>query len=291
MPSALHEALIDLVRQQPRFTADLLRQQMNVEVPPFTDARFAEATLNELVPVEYRADAVVLFEDPMPVFGVVLEAQLQPDERKRFTWPVYVTAARARHRCPFILIVVTSDPATERWSGTAIEVGGGMIQRPYVIGPSGVPKITDPDRASREPQLAVLSLMAHGQGDVALAVEITIAVTSAIEQFPSDQRLVYSGLIESALSNAAREALKMVPQVQKLFSESQRQSFADGEARGEARGEAKGKAEAVLKILVRRAVPIGDLQRRQIAECTDLATLDRWMDAAFSVTSVDELLG
>jgi hypothetical protein len=31
-------------------------------------------------------------------------------------------------------------------------------------------------------------------------------------------------------------------------------------------------------------------QQHHIIACTDLATLDRWLDRAFSVASVDELL-
>jgi hypothetical protein len=33
-----------------------------------------------------------------------------------------------------------------------------------------------------------------------------------------------------------------------------------------------------------------DDQERRIRECTDLATLGRWMDRSISVASVDELL-
>jgi hypothetical protein len=35
---------------------------------------------------------------------------------------------------------------------------------------------------------------------------------------------------------------------------------------------------------------ISDEQRRQIAACTDAATLERWLERALSARSVDELL-
>jgi hypothetical protein len=41
-------------------------------------------------------------------------------------------------------------------------------------------------------------------------------------------------------------------------------------------------------ILKRRGLAITD-EQQQIATCTDLATLDRWLERAFSVTSVNEL--
>ncbi len=87
MVSLLHEGVIKLVRDCPAFAADLLGGLLDVEVPRFTEARIADATLNELVPVEYRADAVVVFTKNKPVYGAIIEAQLKPDADKRFTWP------------------------------------------------------------------------------------------------------------------------------------------------------------------------------------------------------------
>lgn len=40
-----------------------------------------------------------------------------------------------------------------------------------------------------------------------------------------------------------------------------------------------------------RKLAISDEQRRRIEAYTDVATLHRWMDLAFSVTTVDELFG
>src|SRR5262249_36449299 len=109
-------------------------------------------------------------------------------------------------------------------------------------------------------------------------------------------------LIEKALSEAARKALAMESQIEKFFTEAHWRSYnrgkaegeaegkAEGEAKGKAEGEAKGKADALLMILRGRGLAITDEQRRQIAGCTELATLDRWLERALSVTSIDELL-
>jgi hypothetical protein len=53
----------------------------------------------------------------------------------------------------------------------------------------------------------------------------------------------------------------------------------------------EGKAEAVLKILTRRGLTTTPVQRRQIQECMDLETLDRWIDQAFVAASAGELFG
>lgn len=294
-PSLNHEGVIALVRDRPAFAASLLRDLLNVEVPHFIEARLTEATLHQLVPVEYFADAVVLFADFVdnenkPVFGTIFEVQLQPDARKLFTWPLYAVAARARYECPFVVTVVTADPATARWASQPIELGGGNVFRPRVIGPEGIPQVTDHDLALREPQLAVLSVLAHGGGDVETAVSIGRAAIHAVLPLPEEQRLLYSILIEQALSEAARKALEMEPQIEKFFSEAHRRSYDQGKAKGEAKGKAKGKAEALLLFLRRRGMAITDDQQHRIVTCTDLATVDRWLDRAFSVTSVDELL-
>jgi hypothetical protein len=298
-----HEGVIALVRDRPAFAASLLRDLLHVEVPHFIEARLTEATLHQLVPVEYYADAVVLFVDfidnkSKPVLGTIFEVQLQPDARKLFTWPLYAVAARARYECPFVVTVVTADPATAKWASQSIDLGGDNAFRPRVIGPEGIPQVTDHDLALREPQLAVLSVLAHGGGEVETAVRIGRAAIHAALPLPEEQRLLYSILIEQALSEAARKALDMEPQIEKFFTEAHRRSYdrgkaegkAEGKIEGEAEGEAKGKAEALLMFLKRRGLAITDDQEHRIVTCTDLAIIDRWLDRAFSVASVEELL-
>lgn len=243
MVSLLHEGVIELVRDRPAFVADLLDRLIDVKVPAFTEARLAEAALNELVPVEYRADAVVVFAERKPVFGAIIEAQLQRDDNKLFTWPLYAVGARERHRCPFVVIVVTPDPATARWAAKAVDLDGGIRYWPLVVGPDGIPKVTDHEQAHREPQLAVLSVMAHGQGDVETASAIGAAAARAILQLPEDQRQLYSLLIQSNLSEAARKAIEMQPGLEKFLSETQRRQFERARAEGKAEGRAEGKAE------------------------------------------------
>lgn len=102
----------------------------------------------------------------------------------------------------------------------------------------------------------------------------------------------------------------MTQEAPKYFSESQRRSFDRGVAEGFAKGfaesivqrladcvahgiivgTARGQSNVLLRILARRELPVTDVQRRQIKGCTDLAILDRWLEAAFEVTSVEELL-
>ncbi len=287
MPSLLHEGLLQLVRDKPELVARLLNDLHGVRVPPFTQARLDEGALPELVPVEYFADVVVLFMlDKSPVFGAILEAQLQPDRRKRFTWPLYALAARARHECPFVVVVATPDDGTAQWAAQPIDLGDGHSYRVRVIGPEGIPVITDAERATRDPYLAMLSVVAHGQGDQDVALAIATATAEAIRRLPKeDQRLLYWFIILNSLGEAARKAFEMLPDIQPFLNESQRQAFAEAEAKGKA----EGKAEALLNFLAKRGISTTEIQRRRILDCRDLAMLDRWLDRALTVTKIDDL--
>lgn len=46
-----------------------------------------------------------------------------------------------------------------------IQFGGGESWAPLVVGPEGIPNITDAEHALRAPPLAMLSVMAHGRED------------------------------------------------------------------------------------------------------------------------------
>jgi hypothetical protein len=113
-------------------------------------------------------------------------------------------------------------------------------------------------------------------------VAIARAAVDAVLPLPEEQRLLYSALIENALSEAARKALDMNPQIVKFFSDERRRSYEQAEAKGE--------AKALMMILKQRGLAMTDEQQHQIVTCTDLATLDGWLNRALSVTSVDELL-
>jgi hypothetical protein len=270
--------------------ADLLGDLLAVKVPRFSRARCVDVTLNQVAPAEYRADAVVLFTRRKPVFGAIIEAQLRPKKDKQFTWPLYAVGARAREKCPFVVLVIAPNAATARWAARPIELGGGNHYTPLVVGPDGVPKLTDPGRARREPQLAVLSVMAHGRGEVMTAAAIGAAAAQAILRLSEEQRVLYSLLIEANLSEAARKAIEMQPGLEKFFSEAQRRNFERGRAEGEAKGKAEGEAAALLKILTRRGLTLTIEQRRRIMGCKDVAMLERGLDRALSVSSVGELL-
>lgn len=277
MPSFFHEALLLLFRNRPELAAELLRDALGVELPAYTEARIESAELADIVPAARYADLVVLLVDGKPVLGIVVEVQLAPDDDKRFTWPAYVSNLRARIRCNVELLVVAPDPKVAAWASRPIGIGQRATFAAFVIGPEGVPVVDDLEQAKRAPELAVLSAVAHGHGGVDDAVRLALGAAQASAEMGAGHFAVYYDLIISALSEAARKAFQMLPQGYEYQDKSLRRSFSEG------------RAGAVLRVLARRNVAVSDEQRERISACTDLETLDRWLDRAVTAASADEL--
>jgi hypothetical protein len=267
VPSQLHEALLQLFRNRPALAPELLRDALRVALPPYTEVRIDSAELTEIQPAEYRADLVGLLLDGVPVLGLIVEAQLSPDERKRFVWPAYVVNLRARLEVPVCLLVVTADEATARWAAKPLDLGGGNQFTPLVLGPAGVPEIVDEGRARDDPELAVLSAMAHGQdADYAKAAQIALAAQIASLGLDEDRSRLYFDLVLASLSEAARQELRtMDPAKYEYQSEFARRYVAQGKAEGEV----EGRAELVTRQLTLR---FGSLPEEALARIAAAAS-------------------
>jgi hypothetical protein len=280
MPSQLHEALLLLCRNRPGLAPDLLRDVLHLELPRFTDARIDSADLTDVQPAEYRADLVILLLDGVPVYGIVVEAQLSPDERKRFVWPVYVSGLRARLRLPVSLLVVAADEATARWARKHIDLGGGNRFAPLVLGPSGVPEVTDEAHARADPELAVLSAMAHGQdSDTQRAVQIALAAQLASLGLDEDRSRLYFDLVLTSLGEAARRELKMMDPAKYQYQSEFAKRYV-----------AQGRADIVMRQLAVLFGPLpADAAARISASSSD--ELDAIGERLLTAKSLDEALG
>jgi hypothetical protein len=152
-----------------------------------------------------------------------------------------------------------------------------------------VPIITDPERAKRDPELAVLSVMAHGHGDVETAVKIALSAASATAELEEDTRVLYFDLIESALSDAARKAFAMLPTGYEFQGPTFKKGKIEGKAEGKLEGKLEGKAEAVLTILQTRGLVPTEAQRERILASHDLDSIKAWIARAVTTPSVEAL--
>ncbi len=290
--SFLHEGFVRLFHDRPALVAELLRDVLGVELPRYTEARIESADLTDIEPAKRYADLVVLLVDDKPVHGIVLEAQLDIDIDKLWSWPVYVANLRARIRYSVDLLVVTASAQVARWAAREIVLGDGGRLRPLVIGPDGVPVITDPEIARRDPALAVLSAMARGpSAEGAAAVDLATAALRGLEVLDRQHAVLYADLILTACGDAARVALEklMATPDYELKSAWMLEQHAKGRAEGRAQGRAEEAVRALLTVLEGRSLAVSSDERLRIEACSDLAQLEAWLRRAGTVASTNEL--
>jgi hypothetical protein len=298
MASMRHEGLVLLFRNRPSLAPELLQDALGLGLPAWSEARVESAELTEVVPTQYRADLVVLLLEGKPVFAIVVEVQLSRDEDKRKTWPLYLTSLRSRVGCPTALLVVAPEASVARWCAQPIELGHpGFMLQPLVAGPEAIPVLTDEQAARQDPELAVLSAMAHGRAEVGQS--IAQAVLSAVEGLEAERVRLYVDLALSSLNDVAREALEAMMRsgTYEYQSEFARRYVAQGreEGRQEGRQEGlqeglqKGEVEALLEVLDARGLEVDEAAREQIRACTELSQLKLWLRKAVTARSVQEL--
>lgn len=287
MPSLTHEALLLLFRHRPELAPELLQDALHVTLPRYSAVSVESADLTDVEPAEYRADLVILLLYGKPAFAIIVEVQLQRDERKLLSWPVYVASVRARYKCPACLLVVAPNDFVAMWAEAPIELGPGSFVVPYVLGPSEVPVVTDADRAKRDPELAVLSVMAHGKGDPDTASSIATAALEGVAGMRDDRKVLYLDLVLHSLGAATRMALEalMFQGKYEYQSDFARKYFFEGKAEGET----SGKAIGVLHVLRARGITLTEAQRQRISSCTDVTVVDRWLELSVTVASAEQL--
>jgi hypothetical protein len=299
MPSHLHEALVALFRNRPTLAPELLRDALQMELPPFGEVRPGSADLTDIQPAEYRADLVLLLmkdaavsRSAAPAFGIVVEVQLSADERKRFVWPVYVSNLRARLNCPACMLVVAANERVARWAGQMVEMGGDHRFRPFVLGPSAVPEITDEKQAYEDPELAVLSAMAHGRdATIDTSVRIAAAAQRAVKGLDGDRSKLYYDLIMNSLSEAARRALQTMDMTTyKYQSEFARRYHSQGIAEGRSQGERAGRAALVLRLLDTRFGPLQPEVQDRVA-AAPICELEAIAERLLTAPTLQEALG
>ena len=286
-----HEILVDLFKNRPSLVAEILTDVLHVPLPAYTEARLASIDLTEIQPATYRADVVVLLllDGSVTVRVIVVEVQLDKKERKRFTWPTYLTVSRAIHECPADLLVVAPDPAVAAWCAEPIEIGPpGFVLWPQVLRRSDIPVVTAAEEAARRPELAVLSAMAHGETEQ--GVTIASAVLPAIQGLDDDRARFYYDLVYNALNDAARQVLETMMKGYEYQSDFAKKYYGQGRMEGRTEGLAEGEAQAVLTVLRARGIAVPEAVQQRILAQKDPERLERWLQRAAVAASIADVL-
>jgi hypothetical protein len=225
--------------------------------------------------------AVALLDASGPIWVVIVEVQLAVDDDKRFTWPEYAMGARAKYRCPAGLLVVAPQPDVAAWCAEPIKTGiPGFVLTPPVLGRPAVPVVTDPAEAARRPELAVLSAMAHGEGELGAA--IAAAVLPVVARLGDERTRFYGDLVLNSLNEAARRALEAMMKGYQYQSDFAKKYYGQGTA--------DGRAHAVLTVLRARDIAVPDVARERILAQKDPERLERWLERAAVAASIAEVL-
>ena len=293
MPTLEHNGFVDMFRENPSLAPHFLEMLFHERVPAYASVAVVESSLDQLVPVEFRADLVLELRDAdgRLVLAIVLEVQRSEDPDKKYSLPVYVTVVRAKKRCPTIVLVVAPDADVAAWAAEKIDLGLGRGSiEPLVLGPAIVPEVTEPAVAERETELAILSAVAHGNGPNGLAV--VLAALGSLERFDREHAAAYFEIVYNALKEPMRRALEVAymerqTETTKATFPPFAQALID---RGAREGELKGKRDVLFRLLAHAGITVSEGERARVEACTELDTLDRWIDNAIGAKTAADVL-
>ncbi len=243
VPSFRHEVLVELFRNRGELAAELLRT-VGIEID-HVRVELGSIDLSQVASTEYRADAVVVLRDgaDRAAAGVIVEIQRTIEREKHLTWPVYVTTLRAKLGCPVVLLVIAPDAKVAAWARRPIDLGHpAFLLTPVVLGFAELPRVRDRAAAHRLPELAVLSVMAHPE------LEIAEVAIEAISGLPEDQSRLYLDVIMTELPAAIRQHLETQMQGYEYQSEFARKYYSQGREEGRQEGREDGLRAAVLAL-------------------------------------------
>ncbi|MFF3502293.1 hypothetical protein [Streptomyces sp. NPDC003247] len=294
MVGSSHEAMHRIFQKDPALLTRALQKVLQVPFPDPYDFAAMNVDLTEIEPVERRVDTLLRAETGEGTYLLVVESQGKPDERKRGSWPYYLSYLYEKYRCEPVLIVVTQNSATARWASEPIHLGvagcPSLTVRPFVLGPDNVPVIADEREAGQDVPLAVLSAMTHGRGRQAPAILDSLA--AALRTIDRDTAAVFVQFVDSCLADdQARQMWRDLMTAIQYFWRHPLAEQVREEGRVEGREEVRvqERADTVVRILGFRGVPVSDAVRARVESCSDLDRLALWQKRALHVEKAEDI--
>ncbi len=241
-------------------------------------------------PTERRVDSVLVFhKEAVPALVVALEVQLTRDPEKRYSWPMYATALRARYRVPTVLLVYAKSNGLAKWCGKPIDLGQPRSTfQPLVLGPSAIPSLPSREAALKHPHLAALAAIAHlGEPD---AAEQVARALLAKEEAPDLDWIALYDMMLQGLSEAARHALEeLMPSMNGEPYEIKTPWLRESYEKGQAKGRVEGEVKALLAVLDARRLSIASDVRERIESCSDATLLESWLRRAATAAQISDI--
>ena len=165
---ALHRSTLSWFNTRTDFCAEILRDLMGEELSHSAGQRaFAgPSAFDTRLSKDLAADTVILYGSDRDVrHGIIVEAQQERLDKKRFQIGRYAAAPRSDDECPAqcpssSAITRPPPPGTRSPSSPRPRVYFPSVKAPY---PSRGPRVTDPLYVAAHPSLAALSVAFHGR--------------------------------------------------------------------------------------------------------------------------------
>lgn len=234
MPGLRHDSVVELFRNCGGLALELIGPRDHLPTGAWV-SRPLTADFTQPLPTELRADHVTAYYregagEESPALAIIIEVQLQVDEDKQWRWAAYIANAAARFRCPVVLLVVTPDSTVATWARGPFPTGHPAFDLvPIVIDLSALPKLLEPQLATRLPELAVLCAMAHPDAPTrnaafdaisalspslsALYLRFVMTFSTPLDSFFADVRRVFGPEMEQKLFDEYLEQLRQQIQV------------------------------------------------------------------------------
>ncbi|WP_437711038.1 hypothetical protein WMF45_38945 [Sorangium sp. So ce448] len=128
------------------------------------------------------------------------------------------------------------------------------------------------------------------------------AALVALGRLDQEHAMVYFQVIWKGLREPMRRALEALvmerqiegeerfPFVRELMDRSELKGLREGKLEGLREGELKGKRDTLLRLLARAGIALNANESARIHACTDLATLDRWIDNVLGAKTATDVL-
>ncbi|MEU3984150.1 hypothetical protein AB0F77_29430 [Streptomyces sp. NPDC026672] len=294
MVGSSHEALHRIFQKDPALLTRALQRVLHVPFPEPREIAALNVDLTEVEPVERRVDTLLRAETDKGTYLLVVESQGKVDDRKRGSWPYYLSYLYEKYRHEPVLIVITQNSTTAKWASHPIRLGfpgwHSLTVRPLVLGPDNVPVIADERQAERDVPLAVLSAMTHGRGPQAPAILESLA--SALRTIDPDSAAVFVQFVDSCLADPQAKQMwrDLMTAIQYFWRHPlAEQVRAEGREQGREEGRLEDRREMVLRILEWRGISVSEDVRERVEACTRLDELEHWARRAMHATDAEAL--
>lgn len=292
MPSQLHDAVLDLFRDNLQLAPGLLQERFGLPLHP-GQVRVLDSALSKNNAATLYPDLVLLVELDGQETVLAIEVQLRIDDSKRAVWLCYLALLAQTLDRDVVVLVVTLTGAVERWASKARSFGHpGHQFAPLVLGPSSLPVVAD----LADPARLLLSALTHTRQEI--DEERARLLLDACQSLDDARGRMYLDLVLSTLDPASRATLeKLMIQnyvyqsdfAKRYIAIGREEGREEGIEKGIERGRLAGQAELLLSLLSSRGLTADLATRQRILACTDSGLLLRWVTRAATATSLEQV--